>query len=299
MSKKILVTGGNGFIGGYLVEYYTTRNFQVHSLDIHKESKYDVYNYYSTDITNIDNVLSIDNSFDIIFHCAGSASVLHSTENPIDDFIINVQGTLNMLEFVRKSGSHSFIFLSTVSVFDREGELPLTEISVKKATSPYGAGKMASESYCQAYYRTYGIDTRIARIFNTYGPGMSHLFIADVMRKIKRAKTEIVIGGSGNQIRDYVYISDLIKALTIIAEKGQPGEDYNICSGKNVTLFEITEMLLQKMKRNDLKIICDGKSYPGDIEKWYGTPKKLNSLGFTPETGLEKGLEKVINSWKG
>ena len=162
MSKKILVTGGNGFIGGYLVEYYTTRNFQVHSLDIHKESKYDVYNYYSTDITNIDNVLSIDNSFDIIFHCAGSASVLHSTENPIDDFIINVQGTLNMLEFVRKSGSHSFIFLSTVSVFDREGELPLTEISVKKATSPYGAGKMASESYCQAYYRTYGIDTRIA-----------------------------------------------------------------------------------------------------------------------------------------
>ena len=128
---------------------------------------------------------------------------------------------------------------------------------------------------------------------------MSHLFIADVMRKIRRAKTEIVIGGCGNQIRDYVCISDLIKALTIIAEKGQPGEDYNICHGKEITLFEITEILLDKMKRNDLKIVCDGKSYPGDIEKWYGLPAKLTSLGFKPEIGLEKGLETVIKSGDG
>ena len=125
---------------------------------------------------------------------------------------------------------------------------------------------------------------------------MSHLFIADVMRKIRRAKTEIVIGGSGNQIRDYVFISDLVKALAIIADKGQPGEDYNICSGEKISLLKITKILLEKMGRNDLKIICDGISYPGDIEKWYGTPKKLYSLDFNPEIGLEEGLEKTINS---
>ena len=294
MTEKILVTGGNGFIGSHIIEYYTRKGFTVHNLDLAERSTLPVAKYYSFDVTNIDEVIQIDNSYNVIFHCAGSASVTHSVENPLKDFEVNVQGALNMLDFVRNSGSGMFVFLSSVSVFDTINKLPLSELSFKKSSSPYGAGKLAAESYCQSYYKTYGVDTRIARIFNTYGPGMNHLFIADMMKKISNAKDEIVIGGSGNQIRDYVFISDLVKALAIIADKGQPGEDYNICSGKKISLLKISKILLEKMGRDDLRIICDGITYSGDIEKWYGNPEKLLGLGFNLSVGLGEGLGKTI-----
>lgn len=298
MAEKILVTGGNGYIGSHIIEYYTRKGFTVHNLDLAERSTLPVAKYYSFDVTNIDDVIRIDNSYNVIFHCAGSASVPHSVENPLKDFEVNVQGALNMLDFVRNSGSGMFVFLSSVSVFDTINKLPLSEFSFKKSSSPYGAGKLAAESYCQSYYKTYGVDTRIARIFNTYGPGMNHLFIADMMKKISNAKDEIVIGGSGNQIRDYVFISDLVKALAIIADKGQPGEDYNICSGEKTSLLKISKILLEKMGRDDLRIICDGITYSGDIEKWYGNPEKLLGLGFNFSVGLGEGLGKTIKFQK-
>ena len=187
------------------------------------------------------------------------------------------------------------LFLSSVSVFDSLNKLPLNEKSAKKPTSPYGAAKLAAEAYCQAFFRTYDVDTRIVRIFNTYGPGMKHLFISDMINKINNSKNKVLLGGSGNQIRDYVYIKDLVKAIDIIIKKGEPGEDYNICSGEKTTLLYITKILLNKMKRKDLVIDCDNKSYKGDIEEWYGDPKKIRDLGFIPEFNLEKGLEEIIN----
>ena len=132
MPDKILVTGGNGFIGSYLVKYYESEGITVHNLDLAKESMLPVNKYYSIDITNIDEISSIDNSYEVIFHCAGSASVPNSVENPLKDFTINVEGTLNMLDYVYRSGSGTFVFLSTVSVFDLHNEYPLMESSFKK-----------------------------------------------------------------------------------------------------------------------------------------------------------------------
>ena len=149
-----------------------------------------------------------------------------------------------------------------------------------------------------AYFRSYGIDTRIARIFNTYGPGMSHLFIADMIRKITNSKNEIIVGGDGKQIRDYVYIADLINALAIIADHGKPGEDYNICSENKINLNKILELILLKMNRTDLNIIYDGKSYIGDIVEWYGNSEKLRNLGFNIAYNFEMGLDIVIKSQK-
>ena len=226
-------------------------------------------------------------------HCAGSPSVPLSVENPLKDFSINLKGTINMLEFSRTNSS-MLIFLSTVSVFDTSNKLPLVESSRKKPTSPYGASKLASEAYCQAYFRSYGLDTKIARIFNTYGPGMSHLFVSDMINKINNSKNEIVIGGSGNQIRDYIFIEDLVEAIYIISSKGISGEDYNICSGNKHTLLDITTKLVKIMERDDLIIRCDGVTYKGDIEKWYGDPKKIKKIGFNQRYNLEQGLKKTL-----
>ena len=295
MSQRILVTGGNGYIGSHIIKYYLGKGCVVDSLDVGVIDNNNSANYYSIDITKRYKLSILKSSYDIIIHCAGSPSVPNSVKEPLLDFKINVEGALNMLQYAKESES-KFIFLSTVSIFDTLNKLPLNENSIKKVTSPYGAAKLSAEAYCQAYYRTFGTDTRIARIFNTYGPGMKHLFVSDMIKKIKNSKNQIILGGSGNQIRDYVYISDLIQALDIIINKGSPGEDYNICSGKKVSLLKITNILLDKMGRKDLTISCDGKSYPGDIKEWYGKPEKLRKLGFNTEYTIEEGLEETINS---
>ena len=294
MKFEILITGGNGFIGGQLINYFSQKGIQVDSLDIGDNNNNVLKNYYSVDITKPRELKIIKYNYNVIIHCAGIASVQQSVKNPMQDFRVNLEGTLNMLELSKKMKC-KFIFLSSVSVFDSKNQLPLTENSIKNVSSPYGASKLAGESYCQAYFKTFGTDTRIARIFNVYGPGMKHLFIADMINKINSAKNEVVIGGTGKQIRDYLYIDDVIKAIDLILNKGNPGEDYNICSGEKITLVDLTKILLKKMNREDLIIRCNQKSYPGDIEKWYGDPSKLNSLGFRKQVIIEDGLEKTLN----
>ena len=294
MAKKILVTGGNGYIGSHLIGYYQNGDYEIHSLDLSKISKNAVDKYSCLDITNKNGLKRIKDTYDIIFHCAGSASVPSSVENPQKDFMINAYGTLNMLEFARKSNSGTFILLSTVTVFDTNNRLPLTEQSLRKPTSPYGAAKLAAESYCQCYYRTYGLDTRIARIFNIYGPKLKRLFVYDMIQKIKFNNHKIIFKGSGKQIRDYLYISDVIQALNVIAKEGKVGEDYNVCSGEKITLLEINSILLELLNKSHLQIELDGKTGAGDIEKWFGIPEKLERIGFKKKMDLIEGLKKTV-----
>jgi nucleoside-diphosphate-sugar epimerase len=291
----ILVTGGNGFIGSNLVKYFRDSGYQVIVADRVRKNP-DAKNEYIGDLLDPEFLKTFENTYEAIFHCAGSASVRDSIINPFIDFDSNVRATVNMLEFAKSTNSNTFIFLSTVSVFDSTNSLPLTEYSIKKPTSPYGAAKLASEGYCQAYHRTFGIDTRIARIFNTFGPDCNHLFVYDMIEKIKNASTEIVFGGNGKQLRDYVYISDLICAINLIWENGTPGEDYNICSGQPVKLLDIVSKLIQLLDKPNLTIKIEDKPQKGDIEKWYGNPEKIKSLGFKPRIDLQNGLEKVLES---
>ena len=267
------------------------------SIDISNSDNSAANNYYKLDISDDKNLSSIKNDYDAVIHCAGSPSVPMSVEKPLFDFSINLRATVNMLEFSRLNNS-MFIFLSTVSIYDSENKLPLHENSTKKPTSPYGAAKLSSESYCQAYNRTYDLDTRIVRIFNTFWPGMNHLFISDMINKIKQSGDEIILRGSGNQIRDYVYIYDLIEAIYFILSYGSPGEDYNICSGEKHRLKKIVEHLINIIGKPNIKIKCDNKKYKGDIEKWYGSPKKLNKIGFNQKITLKEGLKKIIEQEK-
>ena len=295
MNSKILVTGGNGYIGSQIIKLYFKKGIKTDSLGRGENKNKIVSKYFQVDITDYNNLRRFKNNYDLIIHCAGSPNVSRSVKLPIFDFNINLLGTLNMLEFARKNNS-KFILLSTVSVFSTENELPLTENSKKKVSSPYGASKLSAESYCNAYFRSYGLDIRIARIFNTYGPGMKHLFISDMIKKIKTAKELVTIGGTGNQVRDYVFIDDLVQAISLIISDGEPGEDYNICSGRKVTLYQLTNLLIDKLNKKNIKINCDQISYPGDIEKWYGNPKKIKKLGFIQKVKLETGIERTINN---
>ena len=292
---KVLITGINGFIGRHLAKELGTQ--MVYKIDGLGRSNYcdvKINNYFSVDVSNFFELEKIKNYYDIIFHCAGSASVPKSVKNPNFDFKSNLIGTFNMLEFSRKTKSKTFIFLSSVSVFDPKNNLPLLENSKKNPISPYGASKNSSENFCNAFHKTFGMDIRIARIFNTFGPGSKNLFIYDLMRKLSSSSSKLHLMGSGNQTRDYVYISDLIDGILLIAEAGKPGNDYNICSGNPLKIKNIANIILSELGLKDKKIIFDKKLYPGEIEHWYGDNSKITSLGFKPTISFEDGIKKII-----
>lgn len=292
---KVLITGINGFIGRNLADALYQRGiYKIDGLGRSDYCNIKIKNYFSIDISNFGELKKIENHYDIIFHCAGSANVPQSVRNPYFDFKSNMIGTFNMLEFARLTKSGTFIYLSSVSVFDTNNKLPLTENSKKVPSSPYGASKNSSENFCIAFHKTFNMDIRIARIFNTYGPDCKNLFIHDFISKINGSSSKILLLGSGNQTRDYIYISDLVNGIILIAESGGSGEDYNICSGNPLKIKNIASIILSELKILDKKIIFDKKHYPGDIEHWYGDNNKITSLGFKPTITFEDGIKKII-----
>lgn len=300
-NKLILVTGGSGFIGTKLIERLIKLKCKIVVFDRNRPSskisnnnlsklkfiKGSIYN--DKDVSKLEKL-----DFDFIFHLASNASVPNSVENPEKDCFINALGTLKILELAKKKKVHKFIYTSTVSIFDKNNTLPLSENANIKASSPYGASKLAGESYCYAFNRTYGVNTNVIRLFNVYGPGMRKYFIYDIVCKLRENADRIVIYGDGRQVRDYLYIDDLINAFLLILKKGIPGEDYNVSSGIPTNIIDLVYTIANIMDIKNLKIKLTNKSWDGDIKKWYADISKVKNLGFETKTSLDEGLKKTI-----
>jgi nucleoside-diphosphate-sugar epimerase len=177
-------------------------------------------------------------------------------------------------------------------VLGRNAEGSVDEDVTCKPVSPYGLSKLVSEGYGKIYSELYGLNISIARIFNVYGPGLQHLFVCDMIRKIKKGGV-VKFFGDGSQVRDYLYISDLVRAVDTVVRKGEPGNVYNICSGEPIELIEMCQKISALIGGVDLKLEFSDP-LEGDINKWYGNTNKLKSLGFEPEVPLEEGLEMTI-----
>jgi len=298
-NKSILVTGGGGFIGYHLIKKLLEKNcnITIFDKDLSHKAGSNIFRkckYIQGDITKNKDLLKLGIKYDCIFHLASNASVPESVDNPEMDFMINAQGTLMVLEFARKMKIKKVVYTSTVSVFDRYNIQPISETSQIKVSSPYGASKLAGESYCYAYHRTYGINTNIVRLFNVYGPGMRKHFIYDMINKINDADERIEIMGNGKQVRDYLYIDDVVDGILLITEKGAIGEDYNLSSGIKTRIVDIVSILIKLMGKSHLNVITTNKTWAGDILEWYADISKIKKLGFEPKISLQKGLKQTI-----
>jgi UDP-glucose 4-epimerase len=291
---KAVVTGADGFIGKALVKHLIENGTRVIAVDRLTIQGQECCEYVTVDISAkgaLDRYID-DNT--IVFHLAARASVADSVSNPRDDFEINMGGLFEVLESVRKAAS-KLVFPSTASIYDSANSLPLSEKAYVKPTSPYAAAKVAGEAYCAAYHRSYGLDIKIARMFSVYGIGMNRFAIHDLIKKIQQNNHELSILGDGNQIRDYLNIQDTVRGLVMIALKGEAGEDYNLASGVAVKMIDLARHIATMMGFPDIKIIPTGKSFPGDVPKWYADTSKINRIGFTPQISLTDGLINTIN----
>jgi UDP-glucose 4-epimerase len=291
-AAKAVVTGASGFIGSALTRHLAAAGWSVVGVDRVRRGD-GVYPFIAADVARAGSLDGLLDRETTVFHMAASADVAKSVADPRGDFDNTFRGVFEVLEAARHANSR-VVFPSTASIFDSSNVLPLPERAFPRPSSPYAAGKLGGEAYCHAYYRCYGLDVRIARLFSVYGVGMFRFAIHDIVRKMQSDSSKVTILGDGTQVRDYLFIDDAVRGLELIATAGAAGEEYNLASGVPVTLLDLTKKIAVAMGCPDIVVETTGKSFAGDTPRWYADVTKIRSLGFEPRVNLDTGLRRTI-----
>ena len=302
--KRILVTGGAGFIGFHLCKKLTDLGLDVTIYDNLSSGKIENVKdvpkakFVKGDILDLNKLCSIEKA-DVIFHLAAQVVVPYSMENPTEDFETNARGTLNVLEKARKDGSR-LVFASSAAVYGNPSQMPTSETYGFHPFSCYGLSKVVGEEYCQIYAIQYGLDITILRFANVYG-SRCHGVINDFLDKLTKNPAKLEIIGTGEQSRDFVNISDIVEALILAgAKENAVGQTFNLGFGKTIKIIDLANMILRILNLSGKTIVTTtGVSWQGDINTiWFNIDKAKKELGWTPKVALEDHLKKLISERK-
>ena len=300
---RVLVTGGAGFIGSHLVDKLIDEGARVSVLDNLSYGKRENLNaaveFIEADILEYDRMKDAVADKDMVFHLAACATTNESSmgwNDPLADYQVNAVGTLNALRAITETSRKAkMIYASSAAVYGNPQFTPITEEHPNNPVSPYGISKLAGEKYCYAYMVEQGVDSVVMRIFNTYGPRQPRYVMFDLMKKLSEDPTRLEVLGTGQQVRDYCYVSDTVDALILAAQKGHSGDIFNIAGGKAITISDLAEQLVRISGLSDrTSIHFTDKSWKGDIDILMSDTTRINqSLGFIPEVSLEEGMQKL------
>jgi len=303
---KILITGGLGFIGSHLEKLCLNKKHEVFILDLKNKdflNKIDKNKkIFNCDITNFEELKKIKlNNLDLVLHCAGQPSAARSFEVPYMDFQVNILGTFNLLKWCGLNNVKRIIYASTFNVYKENSSIEsYNENCACEPKSLYAVSKLTAENYIRVYGKHLGIDWNIFRMFNIYGPGQdsNNKFLGMISIFLNMAKKDptIVVKGSLNRFRDFIFIDDVIKAWSLIIEdKKNVNKIYNLGSGTKCSLNNLLkEISLTLNKKLNIK---EESGTPGDFMGSVSDISKLkNDLNFKPEYDLKNGL-KLFNDW--
>ncbi|MFH1786604.1 MAG: NAD-dependent epimerase/dehydratase family protein [archaeon] len=295
-SKKIIVTGGAGFIGSHLVDALSREN-QVTVIDNlstgRKENLNPAAEFIKTDISR-QNAFSSISSADVIFHLAAQTSVMRSMEAPHDDFRSNALGTINVLELAKQLNS-KVVYTSSCAIYGEPASLPVKETHAVNPISPYAVSKLAAEKLSSAYSYIYGLDATSLRLFNVYGPRQSGDYAGVISIFIENALdcSSLKIFGDGSQFRDFVYVSDVVKALLSAASPSLKGKVLNVGTGRTVTINDLAKKIIS-LAGSESKVEHVG-ARKGEIHGMSSDTALLKKeFGWVPGTNLEDGLKSTI-----
>jgi UDP-glucose 4-epimerase len=253
MSKKVVVTGGAGFIGSNLVDALIERGFEVHIIDNLSGGKKENINpsalFHFADITVLSAIKPIFKDAEYVFHLAALPRVQYSIEHPDETNEVNVEGTLNVLIAAAEAKVKKVIYSASSSAYGDQIKMPLKENMVAMPKSPYGLQKHVGELYCRLWSEVYNLPTVSLRYFNVYGPrnnpdGAYALVIAKFIRQ-RQNNEAMTITGDGEQTRDFTHVRDVVRANILAAESDKvgKGEVINIGNGRNYTVKKIAELI--------------------------------------------------------
>lgn len=294
----VLVTGGAGFIGSNLVPVLLASGHRVRVLDnLSVAPPRDVpscdLELVVGDVRDRPVVEGAVKGIDAVVHLAAQTNVQRSLEAPREDFEINAEGTLTLLEASARGGVRKFVFASSnAAVGQAEG--PIHEGLLARPLSPYGASKLAGESYCVAFYHAYGLETATLRFANAYGPLSSHK--TSVVARFFREGLEkgvLTVYGDGRQTRDFVYVDDVCQAILACIDKDSfRGEVFQIGSGRETQVLDLAEKVKSLIEGSPIIQFLPARN--AEIVRNVSNIEKVRQvLGWDPRTSLDDGLVKT------
>jgi len=298
MKEKVLVTGGAGFIGSYVVRELLAQGYSVVVIDNllsgKKENLPKGVKFFKLDIRNLKKIIPAFKGVKYVYHLAAIPSVQYSIENPDETNEVNVTGTLNVLLASKKASVKRLIYSASSSVYGDAKKLPINESETAKPKSPYALQKYIGELYCKMFSEIYGLETVCLRYFNVYGKGQPSVgAYASVVAKfidLRKQKKNLTIVGDGNQTRDFVHVTDVAKANVSAAtsERVGKGESINIGTGKKSSVKDIAKLIGGSIDFLPPRI--EPKDSLADIS----LAKFL--LGFKPTIDLKDGLASLLQN---
>ncbi len=308
--KKVLVTGGAGFIGSNLVDALVERGFEVHVIDNLSNGKKEYVNrkaiLHVLDIVNLDSIKPVFAGADYVFHLAALPRVQYSIENPAETNKTNVEGTLNVLIASAEAKVKKFIYSASSSAYGDQDTMPLNEKMTPAPKSPYGLQKYLGELYCKLWSEVYGLPTVSLRYFNVYGPrysseGAYALVIGKFLKQRAGGETMTIIG-DGEQTRDFTHVRDVVRANILAMERNNTGkgEVINIGAGKNQSINKIAELILGgPLPRHSGLLSREGgptTHLPARLEPRHTLADNslaFKLLGWKPEVDIEDGISEL------
>lgn len=302
--RRVLVTGGCGFIGSKLVERLIAEGVGVRVYDdFSRPYRYsnipEIAQVVEGDVRDRDAVEKAVQKVDCVIHLAALTDVRESVKHPMLYYDVNATGTLNLLEASASQGVKKFVFSSSCAVYGRPARFPVDEETHLNPLSPYAASKAAAEGYCLSFAESRGLKCIVLRLFNVYGrmglDGYSGVVSEFINRVIKDEPP--VIFGTGHQSRDFIHISDVVECLTrAISLDPRISEILNLGTGKATSITQLAETIVRVSGKKGLKPIY-GDSWPGEVDGSRADVGKLSRLiRYSPRVGLEEGLRILLES---
>jgi len=321
---KVLITGLTGFVGSHLADYILANFPEVEIFGIKRwrsktentEHLKDKIKFHECDIKDAHNVYEVIDQIrpDKIFHLAAQSYVPASWDSPVETLMINIAGQTNIFEAVRKikfkEPDYDPIILIAGSSEEYglvlPDEVPIKETNPLRPLSPYGVSKVCQDLLGFQYWHSYKIRSIRSRAFNHSGPRRGEVFVdsnfAQQIAKIEKGKQEPIIKvGNLEAQRDFTDVRDIVRAYWLATEKCQPGEVYNICSGKSYTIQEVLDKLLSLSTNKEIKVEQDPERMrPSDVMILKGDNTKFKAVtSWQPEIDyLNQTLLDMLNYWR-
>lgn len=297
---RVLITGVNGFVGRHLAVHLSAQGAEVYGFDLAGSAAKNIFIGDMLDRIACQHVLT-QAAPDIIFHLAG---IIKSAE--IDDlYRANLSATVALLEQITESGRRPvFVMAGSSAVYGGvAGSKPITEQVKLHPLTHYAVSKAAQEMAVLRYFESYGIPVIILRMFNLLGPGQSpDLACSAFARQIALAevnKTNEIVTGNLDARRDFVDVRDAVRAFALAAEKGNPGQVYNVCSGQAISIRECLQTMISMSSRSLVHRVNVERVQKNDVPVQVGSARKIQSaMGWQPKISLDQSLADLLNDWR-
>ena len=296
--RTVLVTGGAGFVGSHLAAALVDDN-EVRVLDDLSAGDAthvpDDATLIEGDVRDPETLSTAMAGVDVVFHEAALVSVPRSIEDPLGSNDANLDATVALLEGARDEGAR-VVVASSAAIYGHPESVPVGETHATAPTSPYGVQKLAVDHYTRLYAELYGLDTVALRYFNVYGPRQSSDYSAviSVFAEQARADEPLTVEGDGEQTRDFVHVSDVVRANLRAATTDHVGEAFNVGTGERVTIRELAETVREVAGADSEIVHVDGRA--GDVRHSCANVDKARALlGYEPAVGLREGLRTLFD----